>query len=145
MAAPQTPREPNSQEAQDKDFLRILGELERLIRADEAALIRQDFQHLAENQKLKGAFIRKLTDLSEFGVPAGCEKRLQAAFKAQSDNAAWLDDSMQANRDELASLVKGRRTVRRLNSSYGTPNRPSARRQNKSDTRLPQTRFIDVA
>lgn len=128
-----------------KDFERVLGELERMARSDEAALIRQDFQHLADNQKLKSDFIGRLVALSEDGVPNELESRFAAFSQALSANASWLDDSMQANREELASLVKGRRTVRRLNRSYGTTDRPSARRTDKASVAPSRTRFIRTA
>ncbi|MGB0372677.1 MAG: hypothetical protein ACPGN3_15190 [Opitutales bacterium] len=137
--------EKGSESRRTGDFERLLSELERLLRLDQAALSRQDYARLADNQKLKGDFIRKIAELSAEGVPAIFKDRIEKLYKAQTENASWLNDSMEANRDELASLLKGRRTVRRLNSSYGTTDRPKARRTNKSGIKPSKTRFISVA
>lgn len=124
---------------------RILGELEARVRSDEAALKRKDYSYLSQNQSIKNDLVRKLVELCADGVPTVYEKRVGALMQQQQANAAWLSEAMEANRTERNSLLKGRRQVRRLNQSYGTPNRPEARRKKVAADTPKLTRFLGVA
>ena len=119
---------------------RVISELERLIRADEAALKRQDYTHLAQAQSLKNKFVEKLVSLCSGGIPKKFEKRIEGAIRAQQANSEWLADSMAANIDERASLSRGRGKVRKLTRSYG-----QRRIRGNRPAQFPATRFSGVA
>ena len=119
---------------------RILSELERLIRADEAALKRQDYVNLARAQTLKGQFVDKLVTLCSDGIPKQFEKRVEAAVRAQQANSELLADAMEANCDERESLAKGRGKVRKLTRAYGR-----RRTRGTRPAQVPARRFLSVA
>ena len=137
--------EKSTEERRLKDLDRILSELEKMQKADHAALVRKDFHRLADNQRLKGDFVNKLVLLCKDGVPQEFSDRLDAVMRLQKSNASWLEDAMAANREELSSLLKGRRTVRRLNGSYGTRDRPRAKRTAKGTQQIATVRFNGTA
>lgn len=120
-------------------FSRVLGELERLVSEDEAALTRRDFPFLVENQALKAQLITALEgcceelgdDLSlsewvEDGQRHSQRDRIRYVQKQQAENSETLKRCMEQNSSERLQISEGRRRVKSVRRGYGARRPKSA-------------------